>query len=65
MVTAMFNELDPQLTGAFAQAHGPLADDEFIANLLLKIERARRARLWRQVLTIAAVVVIASLRTRG
>jgi hypothetical protein len=64
MVTAMSNELDPDLARAFAQAREPLADDSFMANLLLKIQRARRARLWRQILAIAAVAVVVSLNMR-
>jgi hypothetical protein len=63
-VTAMFDDLDPELTRAFAQAREPLPDDAFMANLLLKIERARRARLWRRSLAIAAVGVIALLNLR-
>lgn len=57
----MFNELDHELTRAFAQVREPLADEEFIGNLLLKIERARRARLWRRIGVIAAVVVVVAL----
>jgi hypothetical protein len=64
MVTAMFDELDPELARAFAQAREPLADAPFIANLLLRIERARRIRLWGQILAIAAAVVIVSLNLR-
>jgi hypothetical protein len=54
----MMNELDPDLTRLFAQARAPLADDVFMAGLLLKMERARRARMRRQVLAIAAVAVV-------
>jgi hypothetical protein len=61
MVTSMNNELDPSLARLFTQAREPLDDDSFMANLLLTIERARRARLWRQIFAIAAVVVIVSL----
>jgi hypothetical protein len=64
MVTAMFDELDPQLTRAFAQAREPLAEAPFIAKLLLRIERARRIRLWGQILAIAAGVLIVSLNLR-
>jgi hypothetical protein len=64
MVTAMFGELDPDLAQAFVQARAPLAADEFTANLLRKIERARRTRLWRQILAILAVVVFLSLNMR-
>jgi hypothetical protein len=64
MVTAMFNELDPDLTRLFAQAREPLAEEQFMANLLLKIERARRARMWRRILAVAAVAVIVSLNMR-
>src|SRR5258708_8326401 len=60
----MIDELDPELTRLFAQARGPLADDLFMANLLLKIERARRARMWRQILAIVAVAVVVALNIR-
>jgi hypothetical protein len=64
MVTSMKPELDPSLARLFAQAREPLDDGSFMANLALKIERARRARLRRQILAIAAVVIIASLNMR-
>jgi hypothetical protein len=57
----MSNELDPVLVKAFAQAREPLADGEFTAKLLLKIERARRISLWRQILVVAAVALVAGL----
>src|SRR5258708_31573855 len=63
-VAAMIDELDPELTRLFAQARGPLADDLFMANLLLKIERARRARMWRQILAIVAVAGALALNIR-
>lgn len=61
MVTTMFNDWDPELTKAFARAREPLAGDRFTANLLLKIERARRIRMWRQIFAVVAAVIIASL----
>jgi hypothetical protein len=64
MVANMINELDPDLARLFAHAREPLADDLFMANLLRKIERARRTRLWRQILAIVAIVVIVSLNMR-
>jgi hypothetical protein len=64
MVTAMLNEWDPELTRAFAQAREPLADGAFTAALLSRIERARRLRLWRQILTIAAVLGLAAFNIR-
>jgi len=63
-VITMFDEWDPELTRAFAEARVPLADEEFMANLLTKIERARRTRLWRQILVIAMVVVFLCLSMR-
>jgi hypothetical protein len=60
----MNDELDPGLTRLFAQAREPLADGAFMASLLLKIERARRNRMRRQVVAIAAVAVIAVLNIR-
>jgi hypothetical protein len=56
----MFNESDADLARAFAQAREPLSPDAFMANLLLRIDRARRARLWRRVLASAAVLVVMS-----
>jgi hypothetical protein len=61
MVTPMHDEFDPDLARVFALAREPLPDDDFSANLLRKIERARRARLWRQILLTAAVVIVISL----
>jgi exosortase/archaeosortase len=60
----MNDELDPDLTRLFAQAREPLADGPFMANLLLKIERARRARMRRQIFAIAAVAVIVAFNMR-
>jgi hypothetical protein len=64
MVTAMLHEWDPELTRAFAQAREPLAGDAFTADLLSKIERARRLRLWRQIFAIAAVLGLAAFNMR-
>jgi hypothetical protein len=61
MVTVMFNDRDPELARVFAQAREPLADQQFIANLLQKIDHARRVRLWRQILGVVAVAVVVSL----
>jgi hypothetical protein len=61
MVTPMHDEFDPDLANAFAQARAPLDDDDFLANLLHKLGRARRARLRRQILIMAAVVIVVSL----
>jgi len=68
MVNAMpdhDDDLDPQLLRCFAAAHEPSADDAFMSRLLLKIERARRARLLRQILAVAAAVILVSLNLRG
>lgn len=48
MMTAMRNEWNPDLNLAFAQARESLADEQFTATLLLKIDRARRSRLSRR-----------------
>ncbi|HWX35410.1 MAG TPA: hypothetical protein VNZ53_49310 [Steroidobacteraceae bacterium] len=64
MVTAMLNEQDPELARVFAQAREPLADEQFIANLLRKIDHARRTRMWRQIFAIFAVMIIVSLNMR-
>ncbi|HXC07607.1 MAG TPA: hypothetical protein VNV61_01655 [Steroidobacteraceae bacterium] len=57
----MRDELDPDLAAAFAQTGASLADDDFLAGLLRKIERARRARLRRQLLVLAAAAIAVSL----
>jgi predicted lysophospholipase L1 biosynthesis ABC-type transport system permease subunit len=57
----MSDELDPVLARAFAQAREPLADGEFMAKLMMKIDRARRIRLWRQIVVIAAFALLAGL----
>ena len=66
MVTAMFSESDqdPELARFFAQAREPLADAQFIANLLQKIDHARRIRMWRQIFAVVAVMTIVSLNIR-
>jgi hypothetical protein len=64
MVAVVIDDLDPDLTRLFAQAREPLADDLFMANLMLKIERARRVRMWRQILAIVAVAVVVSFNMR-
>jgi hypothetical protein len=61
MVTKMFNEWDPELAKAFARAREPLADDRFMANLLLKIERKRRIRMGLQIFAVVAVLGVVSL----
>jgi len=55
------NELDPEVSRLFAQAHEPLVDREFLAALLVKIERVRRIRLWRRILMLVAVAIIGSV----
>ena len=56
------SDLDPKLSRLFAQqAQEPLAGQQFTASLLLKIERARRARAWYQVLAAVAVVIVVAL----
>ena len=64
MVTAMLDELDPELTRLFAESRQPLAEDGFTASVLGKIDRARRGRVWGQSLMLAAVVVVAALNLR-
>jgi hypothetical protein len=55
----MINESDPELSRLFAQA-----DEQFTANLMSRIERARRIRLGRQILGAIALMVIVSLSAR-
>jgi hypothetical protein len=60
----MSNDWDPELAGVFARAREPLADDLFTATLLQKIDRARRWRLWRQILAAVAVLLIIVVNLR-
>jgi hypothetical protein len=60
MVITMRNEFDAKLTRLFADAREPLAEAEFVAALLSRIERARRARFWRRALIVAAVLMVAA-----
>jgi len=53
--------LDSELSKRFAQAHQPLIGGEFLAALLVKIERAQRIRLRRRILLAAAALIVASL----
>ena len=64
MVIAMFNESDPELSRLFAQARAALADEPFIAQVMSRIERARRTRLWLGIFAIAAVLIVLSLNAR-
>jgi hypothetical protein len=64
MVTAMLDDLDPELTRQFAESRPPLAEDGFTGTVLRKIDAARRGRLWGQILMIAAVVLVAALNLR-
>jgi hypothetical protein len=64
MVTLMLDERDPDLLKAFAQARETPADDAFMAAVLMKVERARRTRLRRQALAIAAAVAFILLNRR-
>jgi hypothetical protein len=63
MVTRMRNEWDQELAKAFTLAREPLAGDRFMAQLLLKIERKRRIRMWLQIFAVVAVLglVLASM----
>jgi hypothetical protein len=61
----MFDDQDPELARIFAQAREPLADNEFTAKLLGKIDRARRVRLWGQILVIAVIVGVVGVNVRS
>ncbi len=61
MVIAMSDELDPELAGIFAKAREPFGDDAFAAQLLLKIERIQRARLWRRIVVMVAAMIVLAL----
>jgi hypothetical protein len=60
----MSDELDPHLLRAFAQADELPDGDEFLVSLLQRIERARRARMWRWGVGTAALVIVAALNMR-
>jgi len=60
----MLDDNDPELLRAFAQAREPLADASFMAAVLMKIDRARRTRLRREALVIAAFVAFGVLNWR-
>jgi hypothetical protein len=64
MVGTMLDDNDPELLRVFAQAREPLTDAGFMAAVLMKIDRARRTRLRRQALVIAAVVALGVLNWR-
>jgi hypothetical protein len=57
----MSDELDPLILEAFAQPDEPPGGDEFLVNLLQKIERTRRARRWGWGVAAAALVLGAAL----
>jgi hypothetical protein len=61
----MFDDQDPELARIFAQAREPLADNEFTAKLLRKIDRARRVRLWGQILVIAVIAGVVGVNVRS
>ncbi|MGB6353699.1 MAG: hypothetical protein WBF21_06960 [Steroidobacteraceae bacterium] len=63
-MSIMVDELDPQIAQAFARARQPLADDDFMVQVLRRIERARRTRLRRWLIVAAVVGVIAALNLR-
>jgi hypothetical protein len=60
----MHEELDPVLTRLFAATREPTTDEVFTARLLLKVEQARRTRVWRQILLVAAAVILVALNLR-
>lgn len=57
----MVDELDPQIAQAFARARQPLAEDDFLVQVLRRIEQARRARRRRWLMIAAVVGVVAAL----
>jgi hypothetical protein len=63
-VTLMVDELDPDLAKIFAQTREPLSGEEFMATVLVNIERARRARMRRWVFAavVLGIVVVLNMR---
>jgi len=57
----MNDDVDPVLAQAFARSREPLADAEFLQELISIIERERQKRLWWRLLAMAAVVMVVVL----
>jgi hypothetical protein len=62
--TRMSDELDPHILKTFAHAGEPPGGDEFMASVLQRIERTRRARRWIWGVAAAALAVVAALNMR-
>jgi hypothetical protein len=56
------DRLDPELTRLFdeAAAHEPATGETFVSSVLLKMQRARRSRLRRQVTGVTVVMLVSA-----
>jgi hypothetical protein len=64
VITMSADELDTELTRLFAQAYEPIDGGAFVAAIVAKIERTRRARLARRVLAGVVVLLVACFNLR-
>ncbi len=64
MVNIMLDEWDPDIAAAFGRAHQPLGRDRFMVDMLRRIERTQRIRLWRRSAAIAAVLAAVAFNLR-
>jgi hypothetical protein len=62
--TRSYDELDPYLLRAFAEAGEPPGGNEFLVRLLQKIEQTRRARRWGWGVAAAALIIVVALNLR-
>jgi hypothetical protein len=60
----MVDESDADLVRLFSEAREPLREDEFVRNLMLQIERSRRAQWLRRLLGLAVVAAVVSINMR-
>ena len=60
----MIDESDTDIARLFAEAREPLRDEEFVRELMLQIERSRRAQWRRRLMGLAVVAVVVSMDLR-
>jgi hypothetical protein len=64
MEMRMADEPNADLERMFSEAREPLADEEFVRKLMLRIERSRRVQWWRRLFGLAVVAVVVSINLR-
>jgi hypothetical protein len=57
----MSDEFDRELARRFAESRAPLEAGPFVAQILEKVERARRVRFWFRLLPVALALLVVSL----